>query len=143
VLDADGRFFHDGVPVTHPGMQEAFSRWIARHPDDGRYVLNNGYDWTYFRVEDAPFQVIALSAAADGLKIRLSDGSEERFEPAGLSAGPSGALYLPVKQGAFRARFSRSAQLALAPFLVEDESGGIFIDFDGKRSPIAFSAQKA
>ena len=37
VLTADGRFYHDGAEVTHPGMAKAFATWIARHPDDGRY----------------------------------------------------------------------------------------------------------
>ena len=54
VLDAEGRFFHEGAPVTHRGMARAFASWVARHPDDGRYILSNGYDWSYFRVEDAP-----------------------------------------------------------------------------------------
>ena len=38
-LDADGCFFHDGVPVEHPKLRDALHTWIARHPDDGRYIL--------------------------------------------------------------------------------------------------------
>jgi len=54
-LDAEGRFWHDGELVVHPSLESALHTWIARHPDDGRFILTNGYDWTYFRVEDAPF----------------------------------------------------------------------------------------
>ena len=45
-LDAEGRFHHEGNVVEHPKLAEAFHTWIARHPDDGRYILTNGYDWT-------------------------------------------------------------------------------------------------
>ena len=51
VLTRDGRFLHDGTLVEHPGMQRAFASWLARHPDDGRFILSNGYDWTYLTVE--------------------------------------------------------------------------------------------
>src|SRR5205809_4885030 len=55
VLDREGRFHHNGALVEHPGMARAFASWIDLHPDDGRFILNNGYDWSYFRVEDVPF----------------------------------------------------------------------------------------
>ncbi len=143
VLDAEGRFFHDGALITHPGMQQAFSRWIARHPDDGRYVLHNGYDWTYFRVEDAPFQIVAVRPTQAGLELELSDGSREPLDAERLSCPSGDALYVSVKQGQFLARFSRSAQLALAPYLEQDASGRLFIDFGGRRAAIPLDLQKA
>ena len=57
VLDREGRFWHDGRIVEHAGLGAALHSWIARHPLDGRYILTNGYDWTYFTVDDAPFFV--------------------------------------------------------------------------------------
>src|SRR5580704_9868593 len=59
-LDANGHFWHDGAPVEHLGLADALHGWISRHPDDGRYILTNGYDWTYFSVDDAPYFVRAL-----------------------------------------------------------------------------------
>src|SRR5205085_5202357 len=56
-LDADGKFWHDGQRVDHPALERALHGWIARHPDDGRFILTNGYDWTYFQVDDAPYTV--------------------------------------------------------------------------------------
>ena len=44
VLTKDGRFFHEGAPVTHAGMRKAFASWLSRHPDDGRHILTNGYE---------------------------------------------------------------------------------------------------
>jgi hypothetical protein len=135
VLDGEGRFWHAGTKVAHPGMARAFASWVARHPDDGRYILNNGYDWTYFAVEDTPFFVERVSErpGAASLVLELSDGSSEALDPAALAVGRGGALVVPVKARAFTARFTRSAQLSLAPYLVEREDGGICLELAGKR----------
>jgi hypothetical protein len=119
VLDAEGRFVHDGTVVEHAGMARAFATWIQRHPDDGRFILSNGYDWTYFTVEDVPFFVEAVKDRAGVPWLVLSDGSEEPLDARTLRSGPTGALYLGVKNGAFEARFQRFAQLALSPWLEE------------------------
>jgi uncharacterized protein len=133
VLDAEGRFHHEGELVEHPGMARAFASWIDRHPDDGRFILNNGYDWSYFRVEDVPFFVLSLREQAGQLTLGLSDGSESRLDPAGLAVGGQGALYTTVKNGKFRARFTRAAQIALGSWLVEAENGEILLEIAGQR----------
>ena len=118
-LDAEGRFWHDGDRVSHPALEKALHSWISRHPDDGRLILTNGYDWTYFQVDDAPFTVTALHVVGDRATLVLSDDSEEPLVPEALRTGAANALYTRVKGGAFDARFSRHAQLALAPLLRE------------------------
>ena len=67
--------------------------WIGRHPDDGRYILTNGYDWTYLTVEDAPFVVRSLRAAGPLVLLALSDGTEEAWDPGATRIAASGALY--------------------------------------------------
>lgn len=104
-------------------MQQAFCRWLRRHPDDGRYVLCNGYDWTYLTVEDAPFQVRRVWPGHGGLHAELSDGSEELLDLRGLRSGHREALYVPVKAGLFEARFTQHAQTALLPLVVEAPGG--------------------
>jgi hypothetical protein len=122
VLDREGRFWHDGGRVDHPALEQALRTWIARHPDDGRLILTNGYDWCYFRAEDAAFVVDALRVEPDGgVTLRLFDGSDEPLDPATLSVGEGGAVYARVKGGRFDARFSRHAQTQLAPVLVEGD----------------------
>lgn len=123
VLDRRGRFWHDGEPVDHPALAAALRSWIGLHPDDGRLILTNGYDWCYFRCEDAPFVVDALHVEGDGaVTLRLFDGSEEPLDPATLSVGEDGVVYARVsasRPGArFDARFSRHAQTQLAAILV-------------------------
>jgi uncharacterized protein len=126
-LDAVGRFWHEGRRVEHPGLAAAFHSWIGRHPDDGRYILTNGYDWSYFTVEDAPYFVRALRIEPQRVALLLSDGTEETWEPESTRVGVDGALYATVKRdgphGPFEAKFSQHAQASLAPVLVEGEGG--------------------
>ena len=127
-LDAEGRFFHEGEPVVHPGLAAAMHAWIRRHPDDRRFILSNGYDWTYFTVEDVPFFVRSVHIDdAGGVKLRLSDETDEAWDPATSRIGPRDALYAVVKrghsQGPFDAKFTRFAQAQLAPALIESEGG--------------------
>lgn len=123
VLDRDGNFVHDNARVEHPALERAMRTWIARHPDDGRLILTNGYDWCYFRAEDAPYQVQSLRVEGDNepVVLELFDGSEEPLDPTTLRVGDDGVVYATVKNGAFEARFSRHAQAALAPILVQAE----------------------
>ena len=137
VLDENGCFWHDGQPLSHPGLERAFAAWLTRHPDDGRYILCNGYDWTYLTVEDAPFFVRSVRAQGDTLVLGLSDAGEEPLVPGSLRVGKREALYVSVKQGRFSARFTPAAQRALLPFLVESDSGELMLELGSKRYPIA------
>ena len=126
-LDGEGRFWHDGRLVEHERLRAGLRSWIGRHPDDGRYILSNGYDWSYFTVDDAPYRVQALRVASDQVVLVLDDGTEEVWDPAGTRVGDGGALYAPVKRsapaGPFEAKFSRHAQASLGPLLVAGADG--------------------
>lgn len=128
-LDGDGRFFHDGAIVEHAKLAEALHTWIARHPDDGRYILTNGYDWTYFTVDDVPFFVRSVRIDDDDAVLVLSDGSEEPLIPSRLRLGSRGALYLTVKHdakgGPFDAKLTQFAQTQLAPLLEEEDGAAV------------------
>lgn len=122
-LDRDGRFWHDGELVEHQALSRSLHHWISRHPDNQRFILTNGYDWTYFTVEDAPYIVTRLSITPDMIMLHLSDDTEEALRPDRLRIGEAHAIYTTVKDGTFDAKFSRFAQTSLAPALVENESG--------------------
>ena len=119
-LDREGHFTHDGDPIDNARLEQALRSWIARHPDDGKLILTNGYDWCYFRVDDAPFIVTALHDGPAPTLV-LFDATEEPLDPETLSIGEGGVVYARVKGGAFEARFSRHAQTQLAPLLVKDD----------------------
>jgi hypothetical protein len=123
-LDRDGKFWSDGDPVDHPRLEAALHSWIARHPDDGRPILTNGYDWTYFTVDDAPFVVRACEVDAEGhVTLALSNDDRVPLEPDTLEEADDGALYaqVTVKGERWPARFSRYAQAGLAPALIEED----------------------
>jgi len=136
-LDREGRFLHDGELVTHRGMARAFASWIARHPDDGRFILTNGWDWTYFTVEGAPFFVAGVREGPDGPILTLFDGSEEPLDPVLFRLGDDGVFSTRVKGGAFDARFLRNAQLELAPWLEEDRDGSIVLVTPNARARVS------
>lgn len=141
-LDRNGRFWHDDERVEHEGMAAAFASWIDVHPDDGRFILTNGYDWTYFTVEDAPFVIRSVRLEVDRVGAatevigRLSDGSEEPLDPATFAVGEQDALYCRVKAGKLDARFTPGAQTALGPLLVEGDGGAPEIELGGERFPV-------
>ena len=109
-------------------MARAFATWIQTHPDNGRFILNNGYDWTYFRVDDTPFFVESLAWSAEGSPVLvLSSGEQEPLQIQNLSVGEDGVVFARVKGGAFEAKFTHAAQLGLAPLLVEVGAGQVGI----------------
>ena len=128
-LDAEGKFFHDDAPVEHAKLAAAMHTWIAKHPDDGRYILTNGYDWTYFTVEDVPYFVKSIRAEDGDAILVLSDGSEEPLDPSTVRPGKRGDFYLTVKReakgGPFDAKLTRHAQTQLEPFLEQAANGQV------------------
>jgi hypothetical protein len=137
-LDAEGQFFHDDAPVEHPKLAEALHTWIARHPDDGRYILTNGYDWTYFIVEDVPYFVRSLRDEGGDAILVLSDGTEEALDPSTVRPGKRGDLYLTVKKdakgGPFDAKLTRFAQTQLGPFLREEDGRVVLVTRRGNKT---------
>lgn len=141
-LDHEGRFFHDDEPVEHPKLRDAMHTWISRHPDDGRYILTNGYDWTYFVVDDVPYFVRSLREEGGEAILMLSDATEEPLDPATVRASERGELYLKVKPGAkggpFDAKMTRFAQGQLGPFL--EDGGGDGVSLVTKRGRTRITA---
>jgi hypothetical protein len=134
VLTREGRFFHEGAPVEHPGMHKAFASWLRRHPDDGRPILSNGYDWTYLTVEGAERFVQSIRSRAGRPELTLLDGIELPLDPSALSCDAEGKLWLLLPEGE-RAGFTAAAQLELAPWLREQD-GAIGLEIEGSFSPI-------
>ncbi len=134
VLTRGGRFFHHGAPVDHPGMHQAFAGWLTRHPDDGRYILSNGYDWTYLTVEGPAYFVRAVRSVESRLQVELLDGSSLPLEPGALTCDADGQVWLRLPDGRV-ACFTAAAQLELAPFLVE-RNGSVGIELGGQFWPV-------
>ncbi len=129
-LDADGRFVHEGVRVDHPKLAHAMHTWISRHPNDGRYVLENGWDWCYLTVDDTPFVVRAARVSVDGIELTLSDDSLEKIAPESLAVDAAGEVRCEVKAGAkggpYPARFDQHALVSLGEIL-EERNGQLYV----------------
>jgi hypothetical protein len=135
VLSKEGRFFHDGAPVSHPGMHKAFASWLARHPDDGRDILSNGYDWSYLTVEGPRYFVQAVQRGEGGPALVMLDGQERPLEPDKLTCDAEGKLWLSLPDGE-KAGFTPAAQVQLEPWL-EERDGIVGLEIEGRFSPIA------
>ncbi len=121
--DAEGRWFDDGVELTHPLVRRAFDRWLRRAPDgSGRYCLCNDINWAFVEIEGPPRFVRAVRLAGGDVTLRLSDEQEAALEPATLVQSPDGGLYGRVP-GDMVARFDRHAMMQLDPLIEEDEQG--------------------
>ncbi len=143
MLDARGRFWNAGVPIDHDSMAVAFASWIRKHPDDGRFILTNGYDWTYFKVEDAPFFVKHVEALDGGARLRLFDDTEESLTPGTVSVSDAGVLYTRVKPAGFEARFHPTAQAEMVEFVAEGPDGTPCIELAGRQFPIRARLQRS
>jgi hypothetical protein len=130
VLDKDGAFWHEGEKVVHASLDEALRQWIGRHPDDGRYILTNGYDWTYVTVEDVPYLVRSTRLTDGVIELVLNDGTAEPWLIGDTTVDTGGRLQVMVKGsspfGPFPAKFTSHAQQGLQP-LLHDEGGRIVI----------------
>lgn len=137
-IDEEGRFLHQGEPITHARTLDVLWRSLARAPD-GRWLVRVGRESAYVEVKETPYTVrgIVEAAPGDAPGLLLSDGTEEPLAPATLTLGADGVLRCRVKGGE-RARFTRAGQVALG-FLVEEHppgTGAYAITIGGTRWPI-------
>jgi len=133
-LDKEGRWFHDGVEITHKLTADLFSRSLERDPAGG-YRLVVGPEWSPVEVEDTPFMVKGVEFEESRVLVKLNDGSEEDLDLASLWAGADNVLYCLVKLGDYPARFLRPAYYQLMEKLVETEDG-FAVSVGGKEYPI-------
>lgn len=122
-LDREGRFWHEGEEVTHPGLRRALLRWMDRLPD-GRPILRlDAVRYAYVDVDDAHLLATSLRWDGDRAFVRLNDGSEEELDYPSLRRGEGDALYCSARAGALEARLTTPAYYALAERLVETGDG--------------------
>ncbi|UCD84598.1 MAG: DUF1285 domain-containing protein [Deltaproteobacteria bacterium] len=138
-FDKEGRWYHEGVEITHERTCKLFSRSLKKDTR-GRYLIAIGKEWSYVEVEDAPFLVKSLDyypsdKAEDAyFTILLNDGSTEALDLDTIRVGKDNVLYCQVKNGDYRGRFCRPSYYELARYIEFDpSSGGYYILLNGKR----------
>jgi hypothetical protein len=130
-LDKEGRWFHEGVEITHLRTIELFSKSVVKDNDCG-YLLKIGKEWAKIVVEDTPYMVRSVDLRDDSVLIELNDKSVEHLNPASLRVGNDNVLYCKVKSGEFPARFLRPAYYQLMTRLHEDKKG-FYLEIRGQR----------
>jgi hypothetical protein len=128
-LDREGRWWHDGEPVEHPKIIEAFNMGLCPSVD-GRFVLRFGNDWCFVEIEDAAYRVLSADLRGEEIQLGLSDRQTEVLSPETLTL-EGGVLHCRVKEGRAKARFTRDAQFALGT-LIETTAEGSFLALGGR-----------
>ncbi|RZV31501.1 MAG: DUF1285 domain-containing protein [Sphingomonadaceae bacterium] len=115
-IAADGKWFHDGTPISRPAMVRAFSGLLIRDADGAHWLLTP-FEKLSIEVEDAGFIAIDIAEREGTLAFRLNTdelvvaGPEHRLAARGEAETP--ALYLGVRHGV-EARLNRSTYEQLA-----------------------------
>lgn len=141
MLHHDGRWSHEGVPITNARLRAAFDRSVRFLPDEGphgKYVVQLGRFRGEIEPEEAAFFVRGFDPPS-GL-LSLSDGSREPLDVASLCVSPrDGALLCRVKRelapGGLLARFLHAAQAELL-HAVEEGEGGAGLRLAGRVEPL-------
>ncbi|HLK89214.1 MAG TPA: hypothetical protein VKZ18_04920 [Polyangia bacterium] len=138
-VDREGRFIHEGAEVTHEGLKRALFRWLDRlPPPDGRHILRlDERRFAYLDVDDTP--LVARAARIDEagtIWLSLSDGAEERLDPARLTVDAAGVLRAAVHGGRLEARLATSAVAALGERFTETPDGRPALRVAGTTIPL-------
>ncbi len=131
-IDAEGRWFHEGVEIVHDDIRRLFYESLVRR-ENGDYYVEMANDEFPVIVEDAPLIVIRVTKSPDGdLMMLLSDGSATKLNPRALTF-EARVPYCVVRDN-IEARFSRPAYYQLAEFIEYDEKRRkYYIIADGKK----------
>ena len=125
-LDKEGRWFHEGVEITHGRTRLLFSKSIQRDPT-GKYYVHVGPESAEVIVEDAPYTIrsVTLQEESDGPPrdyiLHLNDETQECLESSSLVVSDENVMYCRVKGGTERARFLRAAYYQICARLEYDE----------------------
>ena len=124
-IAADGRWFHEGSPISRPAMVRAFASLLMRE-GDGQHWLVTPQQKLSIEVEDAAFIAVDCVEREDALAFRLNSddlvlgGPDNPLIARGDAETP--AIYLAVRHGC-EARLDRSTWLQLAEIALAQGDG--------------------
>jgi hypothetical protein len=129
-LDREGRFWHEGAPVEHPLVAQAFHRGLGRAPD-GRPTITFGRTWCYFTADGALYQartaacVTGPGGTLQSCVLRLDDATDDEvlLVPGSIGIDHEGVLHVRVKEGREWARLLPAAQAELGRWVETSASG--------------------
>lgn len=113
-----GNWFHDGQRIRHERLAALLSRSVERD-GTGQLIVTTGRDAVCFVAEDAPLIVRTVVVDAVGLRLRLSDETDEPLA-SDVVVDDVGQVRVAVRGRKFWALFSRAARQGLEPFVVDE-----------------------
>lgn len=134
-LHHDGRWSHEGQPISHRRLREHFDRSVAYLPGEDKFVVTLRHFRGEIEVEEAAFFVREVDLA--GGRLLLSDGSTAALHSSTLRLSPrDGALLCRVKHslasGGLLARFDRGAHAELLQAAAPAPGGGFALRLAGR-----------
>lgn len=139
-VDKDGKWFHKGAPIIRRDLLSLFYKSLDVDAH-GHYIIRFKEQVCRLDVEDTPYVILATDfvpshsrGEKDRLVLNLIDNSQEDLVPETLWIGREHVPYCKIRNGKFKARFSRDAYYQLARHLEEDtESGRYFLGLNHKK----------
>jgi hypothetical protein len=148
-VDKEGAWFHNGVPITHRELILLFYESLS--VDEGEnYIIKFKNQVCRLDVEDTPFVVLRTDfirggneAEIDRFVLHLTDDSKEDLDPETLFFAPNHVLYCKIREGRFKARFSRPGYYQLAEYVKEEAGAGLyFLSLNNKKYYLRKTSQK-
>ena len=125
-LDKEGRWYHEGVEITHPRTSLLFSKSLYKSPN-GKYYIKIKHECSEVTIEDAPYIVRSVDfiagtgAESAEFLLYLNDATREYLSPKTLAINAENVMYCLVKNQTERARFLRPAYYQLCNHISFDE----------------------
>ena len=133
-IDLDGNWRHQDEVITHPRILAMLSTGLKKM-GSAHVICAEGLCLPV-RVADCAYVVLSVRHAATGITLLLTDGAYETLDPAALTIDAQNVPRTKVKNGAFEARFSRTAWMQLTDAVTEDGQGGFELTAAGKKTKL-------
>ena len=137
-IDKEGIWYYRGAHMFRKEFLCVFFENL-KIDENGKYLIELGEERCYLDVEDTAFVVSSVFKAhhkkegCDCLFVNLTDDSIEKLDLNTLQIGCNNVPYCQVKNGKFKARFSRKSYYQLAEHIEQSKDGrNYFIRLNGK-----------
>ncbi len=130
-IDRNGKWFQDGIPVTHRWTYLENNRNL-RPSKDGGFEVAEGGVVIPVEVEDTPFVIVSAELTDSGIRVGINDGTFETVTGGNsLTVNRDNIPYASIKKGVFRARFLRRAYYAIGANAKPLPGGGFVVESGG------------
>jgi hypothetical protein len=139
-VDKDGKWFHKGAPIIHRDLLALFYQSLDVD-EHGHYLIKFKDQICRLEVEDTPYVIQTIDfvpgtspGEEDRFVLYLIDDSKEDLVAETLFVGPGHVPYCMIREGRFKARFSRASYYQIASHIQEEtETGRYFVTLNKKK----------